>query len=341
MSKSKINDRAIKVLTDIVERYIRNGEPIGSKVLSQESDLMLSSASIRHIMADLEAAGFLKSPHTSAGRIPTEQGYRVFVDQIMTIQEPAHVELQALQAQLDAHADEKELVEQASSLLSGITELAGIVTLPKRDQLILKQVEFLPLSKNRVLVILVINESEVQNRVINTDREYSASELEQAGNYLTHHYANKDLRAVRDLLIKELQQNRQNLDEMITTVMDLATQTVDKKQDYVIAGEVNLFESVQPTNYQKLRQLFEAFSEKRDILYLLDQSIQAQGIQLFIGEESGHDVLQDYSMVTAPYQADGKVVGVLGVIGPTRMPYSKIISTVDATAKILSKLLSK
>ncbi len=239
--------------------------------------------------------------------------------------------------------DKNELIKQASNLLSRMTRLAGMVTLPKHDTLILKQVEFLPLSEKRVLVVLILSDYEVQNRVIETDRDFSRSELEQAGNYLTQHYAGQNLWQARETLLSSMQHKRDNLETMMKTIMDMAEQAQDKasEKDYVLAGETNLFDAVNSTEYHQLQNLFEAFSQKRDILHLLDRSLSAQGLQIFIGQESGHDILEDYSIVTKPYTINGVVVGALGVIGPTRMPYDRVISAVDVTSKLLSQALAE
>lgn len=338
----KLSPRSLKVLEKLIEYYIRDGQPVGSRTLAQDSSLMLSSATIRNIMADLEAAGYLQSPHISAGRIPTIQGYRLFVDNFITIQKPATKEIEELRGQLGGDCDAMALVNKASSLLSDITQLVGIVTLPKHHQMILKLVEFLPLTEKRVLVILVFNDDEVQNRVISTDRHYTSSELEQAGNYLTHHFLGKNLYHVRDGLLEIMRKDRHHLDQIIQTVMDIAekTQSDEQEQDYVLAGESNLFNAVDESHYHRLRSLFEVFAQKHDILYLLDQVIRAKSMQIFIGEESGHKVFDDCSLVMAPYSKNGKVVGVLGVIGPTRMCYNKVVSAVDITAKLLSQALN-
>lgn len=334
---NSIDSRSQQLLTQLIDCYIRDGQPVGSKKLAEHTGLQLSPASIRSIMADLEAAGYLSSPHTSAGRIPTAQGYRLFVDNLLTF-EQRDVDINRITQQLENDSD---VISKASTLLSDITKLAGVVTIPMREQLLLKQVEFLPLSDKRVLVILIVNNQEVQNRVITTDREYTRSELEQAGNYITHHFAGKDLLTIRNSLLRRLRYERKDLEQMIKTVLDLAEQTIDDqtKKDYVLAGETHLFENIDVNNLQRLRGLFDAFAQKQDVLHLLERVVGADGIQIFIGEESGHHTFADYSVVAAPYRVNDKVVGVLGVIGPTRMPYKKAISAVDVTAKLLSQYL--
>lgn len=339
MSEFELDDRSLKILHHLVESYIQDGQPVGSKSLAQRSQLQLSSATIRNIMADLEAAGFLISPHTSAGRIPTAEGYRLFANYLLTVQSPGVISLDDFRDEFAHESDGASLIEHASNLLSQITQLAGVVTLPKHEQLILKQVEFLRLSEKRVLVVLILNDYEVQNRVIETDREFTRSELEEAGNYLTDCFADHDLLKARRDLLQRMQAERADLEAMLKTVMEMAEQTQEKEGEYVLAGETNLFNAVSADDYPRLGSLFEAFSQKRDILHLLDRSLETQGIQIFIGKESGHDLLENYSLVTAPYSVSGNVVGVLGVIGPTRMPYDRVISAVDITSKLLSQSL--
>ena len=335
-----ITERSLAILKSLVDRYIREGQPVGSKALAQESHLMLSSASIRSIMADLEAAGLLKSPHTSAGRIPTTKGLRLFIDHFVTMQPMLQQEIEQVRQQFEAESDVQQLIANASLLISNVTRLAGMVTMPKREQLILKHVEFLRLSAHRILVVLVFNNQEVQNRVIHTNRGYLRSELEQAGNYLTAHFGGKDLLNVRDALMQEMKQDHHNIQEMIRTVMEMTEKTTTHTDNFLLSGEIHLLDAVEESSYQQLKPLFKAFYEKRNMVHLLDRVLQADGVKLFIGEESGYKVLDDYSIVAAPYSENGRVVGVLGVIGPTRMHYDKVISVVDVTAKLLSQALN-
>ncbi len=341
MSKEALSSRSLALLRSLIEHYIRDGQPVGSKVLAQESQLMVSSATVRHIMSDLEQSGYLCAPHTSAGRVPTAQGYRLFIDHFLTTQPLAGSEVERIKSQLAADKNAQALVADASALLSNITQLAGVVTLPKQDELIFKQIEFLPLSANRVLVILVLNHREVQNRVILTQQTYTRSELEQAANYLTKNYTGQNLAEVREHLLQAMQCDRQQLDTHMQLAIDVAAESFNaQSQDYILSGEEHLLDAVAVDDIQKLRDLFGAFSQKRDILHLLDQCLNTQGVKIFVGEESGHAVFDDYSLVTAPYKVNGNVVGVMGVIGPTRMPYNEVISAVDVTAKLLSQALN-
>jgi len=335
------DERTQKLLKLLIECYIRDGEPVGSKTLAAEKDVTISSASIRNIMADLEAAGFLHSPHTSAGRVPTIKGYRFFVDGLLNAG-PA-VDANGVTSCLQPCGSTKELVAEVSLLLSDMTKLASVVMLPKRDIAVLRHIEFLPLTQNRVLVVLVFNKYEVQNRIIYTERCYNAAELQQIGNFLTAEFAGKSFTDIKNDLVRELQQGQQYIEQMTKEVVSIAAQafTTSPEADYVVSGETNLLEIVEPEAIDKLRSLFEAFAKKRDILYLLDQSLKADGIKIYIGEESGYAAFDDYSLVTMPYRERDQVVGVLGVIGPTRMPYERAIAAVDITAKLLSAALAE
>lgn len=339
-----LNERSQHLLKVLVDRYIRDGQPVGSRVLARESGLELSPATVRSIMADLEEMGLLTSPHTSAGRVPTVPGYRFFVDGLLRTQPPQRQDVYRLRSRLLPDQDPEVLIETASQLLSDLTHLAGIVMLPGQDNMALRQVEFLPLSNQRVLVILVVNERQVQNRIIRTERPYTPSDLEQAANYLNANFAGKDLAAARAQLLKEMQDTQADVDAMMVAAMEIAEKgfvTEREQSDMVVAGRINLMEYGDLGGVEKLRHLFEAFDQKRDILHLLDQSLKARGVQIFIGEESGYKALGDCSVVTSPYQVDGRRVSVLGVIGPTRMPYERVIPLVAVTAKLLGAALNQ
>jgi heat-inducible transcriptional repressor len=337
-----LSDRAQLLFKLLVERYIAEGEPVGSRTLARDSKLELSPATIRNVMADLEDLDLIDSPHTSAGRVPTAQGYRLFVDTMMTVREPSALDVERINADLAAEGDVSRLLTRTSSMLSEITGLASIVMIPRVEHQSLRQVEFLPLSDNRVLAILVVNDKEVQNRIIPTARRYSPSELEQAANYLNQAFAGKDIAKVREDLLMEMAHSRAEMDRMMQAAIEMAEKTfVSSRQgdEYVVSGHTNLMAIDQLSDVEKLRHVFEAFNQKRDILHLLDQAIAATGVQIFIGEESGYEVFSDYSVVTSTYEATGRVLGVLGVIGPTRMPYSRVVPIVDLTAKMLSAAL--
>lgn len=342
-----LGERAQHLLRFLIEQYIRDGQPVGSRTLSRESGLSLSAATIRNVMADLEELGFIASPHTSAGRVPTDKGYRFFVDMLLKVRPlDAAEEMAEIRRGLKEHADDpKALVSAASKMLSSITHLAGVVTLPRQSSAALSQIEFLSLSDNRVLAVLVTNGREVQNRVMQLERYYSPDELKRASNYLNQQFAGKQLHEVRENLVLQLAKTRESLNQTMLDAIQLVQQVVAPAQpnqqlEYVIAGETNLMNFAELSNVEKLRRLFDAFTQQRDILHLLDQSLRAEGVQIFIGQESGHTILDDCSVVTAPYTLGKEVIGVLGVIGPTRMAYERVIPIVDITAKLLGAALN-
>lgn len=344
MVEKIFNDRALNVLKLVIQKYIRDGQPVGSKVLAEDSSIALSSATIRNIMADLEGAGYLWSPHTSAGRIPTVQGYRFFVDSILSAQPLQNLVIENLKDKFPPDANSNLLVETASNVLSHITKLASLVTLPKKEHFILRQIEFLALSQNRVLAIIIYNDREVQNRIIHTGKVYSSSELQQAGNYLTKTYVGKDWLEIRQEMfsaVRDAKKNMQNILHQAAEIIEKAFCEDQKNEtDFVLAGESNLLMMAEEAGIGRLRTLFETLNQKKIILDLLDACQRSTGVQIFIGQECGFEVLGDCSIVTAPYTHENKILGVLGVIGPTRMPYDQVISTVDVTAKLLSAALS-
>jgi heat-inducible transcriptional repressor len=346
MSAEQVSERAQHLLKALVERYIRDGQPVGSSTLREHAGLSVSSATVRNVMADLEELGFVTAPHTSAGRIPTARGYRLFVDSLMTTQPIDKLAIQRLGMQLDPDQSPKQLVHSASKLLSALTHQAGLVSVPRPEKLSLRQVEFLPLSGNRVLVILVVNEREVQNRVVHTPREYSALELQQVASYINQRYAGMSLASVREQVLQAMQRDKDSIDSYLQATLDLASKAFDSEPakrdtDYVMAGENRLVNTTSAEDIARLQSLFEAFEQKKGILELVDRSIDAAGVQIFIGDEAGYEVLGGFSLITAPYQADGENIGMLGVIGPTRMAYEQVIPVVDVTAQMLSMALSK
>jgi heat-inducible transcriptional repressor len=345
-TEEALNERAQQLLKLLVEHYIRDGQPVGSRTLSRDLGMSLSAATIRNVMADLEELGFVTSPHTSAGRVPTNKGYRFFVDTLLKLEPLEEEKVAAIHSRLAENAeDPKALVAAASQLLSSITRLAGVVTLPRQSHAALSQIEFMPLSDNRVLAILVVNGREVQNRILHLDRYYSPDELRRASNYLNQAFGGKELNELRTHLLNQLKETREHLNQMMLDAIRLAQQAVTpagtgSRMEYVMAGETNLMGFAELSNVEKLRRLFEAFTQQRDILHLLDQSLKAEGVQIFIGQESGYTILDDCSIVTAPYTLDQEVVGVLGVIGPTRMAYERVIPIVDITARLLGSALN-
>ncbi len=343
MSEAAVSDRAAKLLKHLIERYIRDGQPVGSKTLSDESGLGVSAATVRNIMAELEERGYLTSPHTSAGRIPTPAGYRLFVDTLVTVAPPAQTLIDELRQQLGTEKTTPELISTASNLLASISAQAALVSLPRRDVHALRQVEFLPLSDRRVLVILVVDEREVQNRVINTCRDYSEPELTAAANYINSRFAGRNLDTIRHELLSAMGQDKASIDRYMQASYELAAGTFTSEpaqnSGYILAGEKSLLDSAGADGITQIRALFEAFEQKKDILDLVDRCIDAKDIQLFIGEEAGHEVFGGFSVITAPYEVDGQPLGVLGVIGPTRMAYNRVIPLVDVTARMLSGAL--
>ena len=339
------NDRAQHLLRVLIQRFIRDGQPVGSRTLSKDSGLELSPATIRNVMSDLEEMGLVSAPHTSAGRIPTRQGYRLFVDTLVRYRAPKGDDMASMRTQISGSSDDTgQIVASVSKMLSDVTSLAGIVSVPRGQQATLRQIEFLPLSDNRILAILVINDREVQNRILHVDREYTTSELTQAANFINEHYAGDEMPTVRDRLVGDLESLRSSMNQSMIDIVAVAQSAMDDTSDgaseFVLAGETNLMDFAELSDIETLRRLFEVFSKKRLILDLLHRSIDADGVQVFIGEESGFKILDDCSVVTAPYHLDDNTIGVLGVIGPTRMAYDRVVPIVDLTARMLRSALS-
>ena len=340
--EDRFADRTKRLFKLLVEHYLNDGAPVASSRLASHVDV--SSATVRSIMADLEARGLIIAPHTSAGRVPTDRGLRLFVDSLISVQPLDTRSVQQLRAELNPDLSTDELVSTAYEMLSEITRMAGLVTMPKPEpeQVALRQVEFLRLSGNRVLAILVVDEREVQNRVIHTDREYDETELHQAAEYINRRYHGKTLSEVRNGLVEDMRADRDRLDRLMQTAIDVASKTFAEDQrpskPYVVSGESNLVDAL--TNTQTVRDLFDAFAQKSAIVYLLDRCLDTEGIQLFIGAESGNRMFEECSLITARYEVNGEVAGVLGVIGPTRMAYQKVIPIVDVTARMLGSAMT-
>ena len=336
-----LDKRAQFLLKTLIEHYISDGQPVGSRTLSLASGLDLSPASIRNIMSDLEEHGFIASPHTSAGRIPTQRGYRLFVDTLLTVQPLQNQEIRKLEHVLSS-PDPQELINSAAELLSSLTDFAGLVMIPKRQGIAFRHLEFLPLSEKRILLIIVTTDGAVQNRIILADKPYSASDLTQASNFFNQNYAGNTLNEVKQKLHEELKQMQSDMTRLMAAALEASSKTAENNKDgVVIAGERNLL-NVQDlsTNVSSLRKLFDMFERRTSLMQLLDHSQKANGVQIFIGGESGYLPLDECSMVTAPYETNGQTIGTLGVIGPTRMAYERVIPIVDITAKLLSNALS-
>lgn len=335
-----LDQRAQILLKTLVEHYISDGHPVGSRTLSKCSGLDLSPASIRNVMSDLEEMGFIASPHTSAGRIPTPLGYRMFVDTLLTVQPLQHSEIMRLETKLQS-PDPQELIDATANLLSELTRFAGVVMIPKRRSVAFRHLEFVPLSEKRILLIIVAADGNVQNRIIVTERAFSPAELTQAANFFNQHFSGQTFDEVRQKLNAELKQMQSDITRLMAAAVETGDKVMNDDDGLVLAGETRLFNVVDlSSNIASLRKLFEAFENRTSLLQLLDNSHRAEGVQIFIGGESGYSPLDECSMVTAPYEVDGEVVGTLGVIGPTRMAYERVIPIVDITARLLSNALS-
>jgi heat-inducible transcriptional repressor len=339
----KLDARARQLLRTLIAQYIADGQPVGSRTLSKNAGLDVSPATIRNIMADLEELGLLAAPHTSAGRVPTAQGYRVFVDSLLELKPLDQPQMDALRRELPTQAPTQDLLSGVSSLLSDVTHFVGVVTVPTREEFPFRHIDFVPLGGNRVLVILVFADNEVQNRVVTTQRAYSPSELEQVANFLNANFAGLRLQDIRERLLREMRETSHRLHQLMVAAVDVTQHAFPEQPspDMLVAGQVNLMGSQGLSDMDRLRELFEAFQRKRDLLMLLENCARAEGVRLFIGEESGFAALDGCSLVTASYGVEGRVLGVLGVIGPTRMSYQNVIPVVQATAQVLSRTLSE
>ena len=332
--------RAQYLLKTLIERYINDGQPVGSRALSRHSGLELSPATIRNVMADLEELGFITSPHTSAGRVPTAKGYRFFVDSLMVVKPLEQTEIHRLEGELTADRPQ-QLVSAAAGLLSQLTHFAGVVMTPKRREAAFRHLEFLRMAERRVLLILVTTEGDVQNRILHTDRAYTASQLVEATNFFNQNFAGQPFATIRGRIADELRALREDIAGLMSAAVDAGEGALAQGESLVVTGERNLLHAEDlASNMERLRRLFDMFDQKTSILHLLDVSQRAQGVQIYIGGESGL-VPDECSVVTAPYEANGQVIGTLGVIGPTRMAYERVIPIVDVTAKLLSNAMTQ
>lgn len=340
--RSELDGRARHLLRALIAQYVRDGQPVGSQVLARHAGLDVSPATIRNVMADLEELGLVAAPHTSAGRVPTAQGYRVFVDSLLELKPLDERDVERLRAELAPATGTQALLANVSTLLSGLTHFVGLVTVPRREEFAFRHIDFVPLDGRRLLVILVFTDHEVQNRVIEVGRAYAPSELEQIANYLNAHYTGLPLAAIRERLVAEMAQARSDMDRLMAAAIDVAAAALreDTREDMLVSGQSNLLGVQELGDVERLRGLFDAFQRKQELLRLLDRCIHADGVRLFIGEESGLGPLGNCSVIAAPYAANGRVLGALGVIGPTRMEYERVIPMVQATARIVSGALS-
>jgi len=340
-----LNERSQLLFKHLMALYLNEGKPVGSSALAKLPDVGVSSATVRNVMADLEKLGLIHSPHTSAGRVPTQSGIRFFVDTILTVQ-PLQQSLtrQIKQGFIQAHS-QQELLGSASHILSGLTGMASLVMLPNQQQEVLRHIDFVKLGERRALVVLVLNDKDVQNRVIEFDEPVSDQHLLQAANYFNQHFVGHHLSDVKQMLVSRLNRLRQSVDQLMLSVVTATDEVIDQslKNDkpYFISGKSNLLNYDEWADAQKLKALFHSFEEHSDLLALLNKSMQAKGVQIFIVQECGHESYQNCSVIASPYEREGQVIGVLGVVGPSRMAYDKIVPRVDMTARILSSLLNK
>ena len=338
-----LDPRARGLLRALIAQYIREGVPVGSRTLAKHAGMDVSPATIRNVMSDLEDIGLVTTPHTSAGRVPTAQGYRLFVDSLLQVEPMASGDVERLGLQLQPQLGTQGMLSSVSEMLSAMSHFVGLVTVPRREQFALRHIDFVALEPSRVLVILVFTDNEVQNRIIATRRPYSGSELEQTANYLNAHFAGRPLPEIRAQLQRDLREARHEMERVLSVAADVTESafapSVD--EDVLVAGQTRLMGVQDLSDLDRLRDLFHTFARKKELLQLLEGCIHAQGVRLFIGEETGVAPFGQCSIITAPYGADGKVLGVLGVIGPQRMAYERVIPMVQATANVLSTALNR
>jgi heat-inducible transcriptional repressor len=336
-----LDDRAKLLLKTLVERYIAEGQPVGSRTLSRATGLDLSPATIRNVMSDLEELGLISSPHTSAGRIPTAKGYRLFVDTMLTVRPESLGAIGPMPGAGLLPEQPRQVISHAAQMLSSLSHFVGVVMVPRRPT-VFRHIEFLSLSDRRVLVILVSPEGDVQNRIIHTQTSYSQSQLQEAANFINAHYAGLTMDAVRERLRTEVEALRGEIATLMVKAVEADPEADDAPNEVVVAGERNLLSVNEfSRDMGNLRRMFDLFEQKTQLMRLLEVSNQADGVRIFIGGESQVVPYEELSVVTAPYEADGKVVGTLGVIGPQRMPYDRMIQIVDVTAKFVSNALSQ
>ena len=337
-----LDNRSRTLLKTLVEHYIADGQPVGSRALSKFSGLDLSPATIRNVMADLEEAGFVASPHTSAGRIPTARGYRLFVDSLLTVRPLEARQRGEIEDALHI-AQPQQLIANASQLLSSLTHFAGIVMAPRRNTPKIRQIEFLSLSEKRILLIIVTQDGDVQNRILMSEKSYSPAELTTAANYLNQNFQGLDFAEIRARLTAEIKQLKDDIKPLMSLTLEAGDAALaENASPYVISGEKNLLDVEElSSNMKRLRELFDLFDQRSSLMRLLDVSNRAEGVQIYIGGESGIAPLDECSVIAAPYEVDGRVVGSVGVIGPTRMAYERVIPIVDITAKLLSSALTQ
>ena len=340
MTTPALSDRTRRILAALIREYIETGEPVASSALTRRAGLAVSSATIRNVLAQLEEMGFVWQPHTSAGRVPTPAGYRFFIDTLLVVRELQSQDLHKIEEHL-LPDNPQRVIQTASSLLSQLTQFAGVVMTPRRV-ITFKHIEFLRLSEKRILLIVVTPDGDVQNRILFTEVEYRPSELIEAANYINQNYAGQSFEDVRTRLQAEVRDMREEVTRLMSAALDAGSALAEGGEQYVISGERNLF-AVRDLSQDmgRLKQLLELFERKTSLVKILDLALRGQGVQIFIGGESGVAAPDDVSVVSSPYKVDGEVVGTVGVIGPTRMAYERVVPIVDVTAKLLSSALSQ
>ena len=342
MKNKTPSDRAKQILSAIINNYIEEGTPIGSKKLSTYNRFNLSPATIRNVMSDLEHLGFIASPHTSAGRIPTSKGYRFFIDRLLELQPVDNNEIASIKDTVSqTKSSNKDLATNVSTILSAITQLAGIVTVPKTQKSTLKEIDFIPLSEQRVLAIVVINDSEVENKILQMKRNYSRDELQISANYLNQNYVGRSFEYIKNDLLTKLKETSALANSLMNNIINIADEllTNQNKDEYVVTGKNQLLDFEELSDINRLKDLFDALNEQQQLLQLLDKSMSTSNVQIFIGQESGYRIFDNCTLITAPYTNEMGSVGVLGVIGPTRIAYQRVIPIVNVTAKLLSQSL--
>ncbi len=340
-----LSNRSQILFKNLMGLYLNEGKPVGSTTLAKCPEINLSSATVRNVMADLEKLGLIHAPHTSAGRVPTDKGYRLFVDSMLTYQ-PLSMQREALiRQEMSPNLNQDALMHNASNILSGMTGMASMVLMPKKERELLKHIDFIGLGENRVLVVLVFNDQDVQNRIVELEKPISSSELIRIANFLNEQCVGKSLTEARKTLVERLDLIRSTTNEFMSSVIEatdsVLSEQLEQKMPFLVSGQTNLLNYQELAHADKLKSLFNAFDQHSEMLRVLDKSMDAEGVQIFIGSECGNPIYQDCSIVTTPYIVDDEVLGVLGVVGPSRMNYEKVVPKVDITAKILGSLLKK
>ena len=340
-----LNDRSQLLFKNLMGLYLNDGKPVGSTTLAKLPDIGLSSATVRNVMADLEKMGLIHSPHTSAGRVPTDTGYRLFLDSMLTYEPLSQQKQASIRNELSVGLNQDDLLESASKVLSGITGMTSLVLMPNKQQEVLKHIDFIQLGANRVLVVLVFNDQDVQNRIIELEKPFSGDELQQTANYLNEHCLGKNLAEAKQFLMSRMDTIRSTTNDFMSSIVQatdfVLESQLEQKMPFLVSGKTNLLNYQELASSEKLKALFNSFEQHNEMVSLLDKSMQAQGVQVFVGHECGNEIYQDCSIITTPYEVEGEILGVLGVVGPSRMNYQRVLPRVDMTAKILSSLLKK